>query len=169
MDLWQTIPVHAKDLPSDIFGLWRTCHQISANRGPDWKFVLEAIIKALSKSIWSSIMITIDRVHLNHDSHPNSDLPNYPNFHTCLHLFFFFWSTCKFIFGNFLWSVLLPRMNLGEILVLGGPWHLGGTIPQSLTWGRVYLGVSCLRLPGHVSISANLYCSQISVCNGCCV
>ena len=46
------------------FGL----HQTLANQGPDSRFALEAIIKALiSKSSRSSIMIILNRVHSNHN------------------------------------------------------------------------------------------------------
>ena len=42
--------------------------QTSTNRGPDSRFILEAVIKALiSKSSWSSIMKTPNHVHLIHD------------------------------------------------------------------------------------------------------
>ena len=60
--------------------------QTSTNLDPKLRFILEAIIKALiSKSSRSSIMITLNRVHSNHDSHPDSNLSDYLNFHTCLH------------------------------------------------------------------------------------
>ena len=64
--------------------------QTSANQGPNMRFILGAIIKALiSKLSQSSIMITLNCVHLNHDFQPNSNLSDYLNFHTysCEHLF----------------------------------------------------------------------------------
>ena len=50
-------------------------HQTLMNRGPDSRFVLEAIIKALiSKSSQSLIMVILNRVHSNHISQPELNL-----------------------------------------------------------------------------------------------
>ena len=61
-------------------------NQTSVNWGPDSRFVLKAIIKALiSKSSRSSKLKTPNRLHPIHDFQPNLSLPEYLNFHTCLH------------------------------------------------------------------------------------
>ena len=53
-------------------------HQTLANRGPDSRFVLKAIIKALiSKSSRCSILKTHNSLYLIPDSQPDSSLPNY--------------------------------------------------------------------------------------------
>ena len=50
-------------------------HQTSVNRGPNSRFVLEVIIKALiSKSSGSSMMITLHCVYSNHNSQPDLNL-----------------------------------------------------------------------------------------------
>ena len=58
--------------------------QALANRSPDSRFVLEAIIKALiSKSSRCSILKTHNRLYLIPDSQPDSSLPDYLIFPTC--------------------------------------------------------------------------------------
>ena len=54
--------------------------------GQDSRFVLQGIIKALiSKSSRSLIWKTPNSLQPIHDFQPNSSLPEYLNFHTCLH------------------------------------------------------------------------------------
>ena len=65
--------------------------QTLANWGPNSRFILEAIIKAL---IFKSILITLNGVHSNHNSQPDSNLSDYLNFLTCLQKYL-----CKHLFG----------------------------------------------------------------------
>ena len=80
--------------------------QTSANRGPNSRFDLEAIIKALiSKSSQCSILKTHNRLHPIPNSQPDSSLPDYLIFHTCIHNYLTvlppFWSNCKLIQANY--------------------------------------------------------------------
>ena len=68
---------------SEVLKHW---FQTLAYQGPNSRFVLKAIIKALiSKSSQNSMLITLNHVHTNNDSQPNLNQSDYLNFHTCLH------------------------------------------------------------------------------------
>ena len=69
-----------------------------ANQGPDSKFVLGAIIKALiSKLSRCSLLKNHNRLHPIPNSHADSSLPDYLIFHTCIHNYL---SVCKMKLGK---------------------------------------------------------------------
>ena len=66
----------------------RWLKQTSANRGPHSRFVLGVIIKALIfMSSRNSILKIPNCLRPIHDFQPDSSLPNYLNFHMCLHVY----------------------------------------------------------------------------------
>ena len=70
------------------FRIVQHSNQTLANRGPDSRFVVEAIFKPLVPKLGqSSIIITQNRAHARHKSQPNSNLSEYQHGYTNTDLF----------------------------------------------------------------------------------
>ena len=68
--------------------------QVSGNRGPNSRFVVEAIFKPLvPKLSRNSIIITQNHAHAQHDFQPNSNLSEYQHAYTNT-------DSCKYLFQS---------------------------------------------------------------------